>query len=260
MVARRLPVARREFGRRATAAAWFDGGVTEAPPAAARRIPDGKLAGWALLVLALAGLSYLANALANADSGDIPDDLLYRWSTAVAAVIQYALILAVVLWIARGLDRGALGLVRPGSWPRAAGLVVVGFLVTAAAAVALNPVLEAGKEQGLVPDEWDPSRAAPFVANFVVVTIVAPVVEELTYRGLGVAVVRDRFGAAVAVAVTGVAFGLAHGLLVALPILTLFGVVLAVVRLRTQSLYPAIALHAVFNGLSLLGAVLEVGS
>jgi membrane protease YdiL (CAAX protease family) len=135
-----------------------------------------------------------------------------------------------------------------------------GFLVTAAAAVALNPVLEAGKEQGLVPEEWDPSRAAPFVANFAVVTIVAPAVEELTYRGLGVAIVRDRFGAGVAVAVTALAFGLAHGLLVALPILTLFGVVLAVVRLRTRSLYPAIALHAVFNGLSLLGAVLEVGS
>lgn len=207
-------------------------------------------------MLALAGLSYLASAA----SDGVRDDVLYQWSTAAGAVIQYALILALVLWIARGIDRGALGLVRPGSWSSAAGLVVVGFLVTAAVAVALNPVLEAGKEQGLVPEEWDPSRAAPFIANFAVVTIVAPVVEELTYRGLGVAVVGDRFGAGAAVAVTAVAFGLAHGLLVALPILTLFGVVLAVVRLRTRSLYPAIALHAVFNGLSLLGAVLEVGS
>src|SRR3970282_331188 len=110
------------------------------------------------------------------------------------AVIQYALILALVLWIARGVDRGALGLVRPGSWRSAVGLVVVGFLVTAAAAVALDPVLEAGKEQGLVPEGWDPSRAAPFVANFAVVTIVAPFVEELTYRGLGLAALAERFG------------------------------------------------------------------
>ena len=34
--------------------------------------------------------------------------------------------------------------------------------------------LEAGKEQGLVPDGWDSGRAAPFVANFVVVAGVAP--------------------------------------------------------------------------------------
>ncbi len=244
------------FGRRAPAPAWFDGGVTEAPHAAARPVPDGKLTAWAVLVLALAGLSYLANAA----SDETPDDLLYQWATAIAAVIQYGLILVFVLWIARGVDRAALGVMRPASWPRAAGVVVVGLLVIAAAAVALNPLLEAGKEQGLVPEEWDPSRAAPFVANFAVVTIVAPFVEELAYRGLGMAVVADRFGAGVAVAVTAVAFGLAHGLLVALPILTLFGVILAAVRLRTQSLYPAIALHAVFNGLSLLGAVLAVSS
>jgi hypothetical protein len=98
------------------------------------------------------------------------------------------------------------------------------------------------------------------VANFVVVTVLAPVVEELTYRGLGFAVTRDRFGLAAAVAITSLAFGLAHGLVVALPILTLFGVVLALLRARTASLYPPIVLHAVFNGLALLLAVtLDVG-
>ena len=55
--------------------------------------------------------------------------------------------------------------------------------------------------------------------------------------------------------VTAVAFGLAHGLFVALPILTLFGLVLAVVRERTASLYPPILLHALFNGIALLAAV-----
>ena len=71
-----------------------------------------------------------------------------------------------------------------------------------------------------MPDEWDPDRAAPFVANFLVVAAIAPAVEELTYRGLGFAATRDRWGVWPAVAVTAVAFGLAHGLLVALPVLT----------------------------------------
>ena len=50
-----------------------------------------------------------------------------------------------------------------------------------------------------------------------VVALVAPFVEELTYRGLGYAAVRDAFGAVAAILVTSIAFGLAHGLVVALP-------------------------------------------
>ena len=112
----------------------------------------------------------------------------------------------------------------------------------------LNIFLEAGEEQGLVPPDWEPDRAAPFAANFVVVALVAPVVEELTYRGLGFAAVRDAFGAGAAIAVTALAFGLAHGLVVGLPVLTIFGAILAWLRLKTGSLYPSIALHALFNG------------
>ena len=119
----------------------------------------------------------------------------------------------------------------------------------------LNVFLQAGKEQGLVPNCWDPGRAAPFVANFIVVAAVAPVVEELTYRGLGFAAVRDTFGNGAAVVVTAVAFGLAHGLFVALPVLTIFGLILAWVRLTTGSIYPTIALHALFNGIALILAV-----
>ena len=55
--------------------------------------------------------------------------------------------------------------------------------------------------------------------------------------------------------VTAVAFGLAHGLVVALPILTLFGLVLGWLRLRTASLYPPIILHALFNGIALVASV-----
>ena len=58
-----------------------------------------------------------------------------------------------------------------------------------------------------------------------------------------------------AILVTGIAFGLSHGLLVALPVLSLFGVILAALRWRTASLYPPIILHAVFNAAALIAAV-----
>jgi membrane protease YdiL (CAAX protease family) len=216
------------------------------------QVPRPRLVAWAILVTVLAALSYAANL---ADSGDTPDDLLYRWSSAVAGLVQYAIILSIVLAIARGIAPATLGIVRPSSWRQAAARVATALVGIWVIGAALNVFLQAGKEQGLVPSEWESSRAAPFIANFIVVAGVAPVVEELTYRGLGFAAVRDAFGAWTAVVVTALAFGLAHGLFVALPVLTVFGLILAWVRMTTGSIYPTIALHALFNAVALIAAV-----
>lgn len=210
-----------------------------------------KLVAWSALVGALILLAYAGNAV----SARPPDDVLYQYSTTIAILVQYAIMSAIVFATARGLSRETLGFQRPPSWPRAAVLTVASLLGIWGAAAALNLVFDAGEEQGLVPDSWDPSRAGPFVANFVVIAVVAPIVEETTYRGLGFAVIRSSFGPLAAILVTGVAFGLSHGLLLALPVLSLFGVVLAWLRRRTDSLYPPIVLHAVFNGAALLAAV-----
>jgi membrane protease YdiL (CAAX protease family) len=214
-------------------------------------VPRSRLLGWTILVTVLAALSYAANL----GGGDPPKDVLYEWTTAVGGLVQYAIILAVVLLLSRGIAPATLGLRRPDSWARAAGWIVAALVAVWVIGAILNVFLKAGEEQGLVPDGWDSSRAAPFVANFVVVAGVAPFVEELTYRGLGFAAVRDAHGAAAAVAVTAVAFGLAHGLFVALPVLTIFGAILAWLRLRTDSVYPTMMLHALFNGIALVAAV-----
>ncbi len=214
-------------------------------------VPRPRLVGWAILVAGLAALSYAAHF----EGGKPPSDVLYQWSTAVAAVVQYALILAIVLALARGIAPTTLGLRRPASWKRAGGWIGVALVSIWVVGAILNIFLKAGEEQGLVPAGWDSARAAPFVANFIVIALVAPFVEELTYRGLGFAAVRSSFGPIAAIAVTAIAFGLAHGLVVALPVLTLFGAVLALLRWRTESLYPSIILHGVFNGAALIAAV-----
>lgn len=184
-----------------------------------------------------------------------PGDLLYRWSTVVGGAVQYGLILVLVLLLARGLSPATLGLRAPPSWRSAAGWIAAAIVAIWVIGAALNPFLEAGEEQGLVPDDWDSDRAWAFAANFVVVAVAAPIVEELTYRGLGFAAVRQFFGAGAAVVVTALAFGLAHGLVIALPVLTIFGLILGWLRLRTQSLYPPIILHAIFNGAALIASV-----
>ena len=114
--------------------------------------------------------------------------------------------------------------------------------------------LDAEDEQGLTPEEWDSSRLGPYAANFVAIAIVGPIVEELTYRGAGMTLFL-RYGAAVAIVVTALGFGLGHGLVVALPALVFFGLVTAFLRLRTDSVYPSMLVHCAFNATSLILAV-----
>src|SRR4029079_8079764 len=127
-------------------------------------VPRSRLAGWSILVTALAALSYAANL---ADTGDTPDDLLYRWSSAIGGLVQSAILPAIVLLIARGIAPATLGLTRPAAWTSAVGRIAAALVAIWVIGAALNPFLPAGKEQGLVPDKWDPGHAAPFVANFI---------------------------------------------------------------------------------------------
>ena len=216
-----------------------------------RRPGLGRLVAWLVLVGALAGFAYLGRAA----EGDPPDDVLYQYDTAVGSTILYGLVLAAVLLICQGFSvQRLLALRRPSSWGRAAGIALAIFGVMLGLGAALDPFLDAGEEQGLTPDDWEADRAGAFAANAVVVAGVAPIVEELTYRGLGFSLLL-RFGRAAAIVLVAIAFGLGHGLVAALPILIAFGIGLALLRDRTNSVYPAILLHSAFNGLALALAV-----
>ena len=85
-----------------------------------------------------------------------------------------------------------------------------------------EPILHGGREQGLTPTSWQPDHAGAFVANFVVVAVFAPIVEELTFRGLGYCLL-ERFGRWTAIVVVGACFALDHGLVQAFPELFVFG-------------------------------------
>lgn len=217
----------------------------------AERQTPWRLVAWLVFVLSLTALGYASRLT----GGDPPDDLAYRWAASIGAVVQYSLMLGILLLIARGRPyRAALALRRPASWPRALGLSVVALLAIWIAGAALNPFLDANDEQGFVPDEWDSSRAGAFAAFFLTVTVVAPIVEELIYRGLGYSLLAP-YGSWVAIVVTGVLFGASHGLLIALPVLTIFGLAIGWLRMKTDSVYPPMILHAIFNGVALIVSV-----
>jgi uncharacterized protein len=213
-------------------------------------VRGGKLAGWLALVGSLAALNYASRF----SSGKPPADSLYRYDTAISGFFFYALTLAIVLLIARGLAPAELGLRRPRSWPRALGFTLGVLVALLIAEAALEQLLHGAREQGLEPAHWNSAKAAQFALNAALIVLVAPVVEEFTFRGVGFRLLSP-FGSAVAVLGTATAFAADHGLVEGFPALLLFGVAVALVRLRTGSLYPGMLLHGTFNAFALAVAV-----
>jgi membrane protease YdiL (CAAX protease family) len=212
-------------------------------------VHTGRLAGWIALVGTLALLNYAARF-----SGETtPDDVLYEYSTAISSLVLFGLMFGIVLALAR-YDFDSLALRRPRSWSGAAGLCMAVIAGVYVLGFALSPFLDPGEEQGLTPDNWDASRAAPFFLNAFVVVVVAPFVEETTFRGLGFSLLFP-FGAAVAIVGTAIAFALGHGLLEGLPVLLALGIGLAYIRYRQDSVIPGMLLHGAFNAIALAVSV-----
>ncbi len=219
----------------------------ELPPAARS---DARLAAW----LSIVGVLVLTNFVGNATSSP-PEDFVYLWSSALSQGAYLVVLLAVVIAIAgRDRTRDVLALRRPLSWPRALGMGLVLIVAVYIFVAALSPLLDPGGDQGLTPSGWDSSRAPQFVANFIVIAVLVPIVEELMFRGLGFSLL-ERFGEWFAIAAIGVLFAAVHGIPAALPVLALFGGGLAYIRSRSNSVVPGMVVHGSFNAISLILAV-----
>jgi membrane protease YdiL (CAAX protease family) len=137
-------------------------------------------------------------------------------------------------------------------------LVLGAFAMTAAYAVVASALGVA--IQGNATDLATGFRTGPveIVIAFVLVGIVAPFAEELTFRGIVFPSLKASWGTAPALLVSGAAFGVVHlQPTIALP-LALIGMALAAVFLRTRSLWSAIIAHCVYNTVTLALAFLLI--
>jgi membrane protease YdiL (CAAX protease family) len=212
-----------------------------------------RLAQWLVLVGFLALLAYGSRI----DAGKPDPEVLYRWSTAVGGVVQDAIVVALVLVIARGA-RPLLGLRGPKSFWMSVVFVAAAVVLVILFEAVYSNLVHPGNEQGLTPDKWEPAHAAAYIVNAIVICTWVPFVEELTYRGLGYSLL-ERFGRGWAILGVGILFGLAHGLVLSLPVIVAFGCALAWVRARTDSVLPGMVAHALFNAVALVAAV-TIGS
>jgi len=207
-----------------------------------------RLGGWCALIVFMSTVAYASQLT----SGPPPKDVAYQWSSSILGLVQYALILGILFLITLGLDRRSfLAFRRPTSWRRAVGIAFLILIAVFAVGAVVSQFANPEKEQGLIPQNWDSSKIAPFAAFAIVVVVVAPIVEELQFRGVGYGLL-ERFGRTAAILLVGIAFGLVHGLVAGFPVIAVFGIGLAYLRSRTDSIYPCMLLHASFNAFGLI--------
>ncbi len=206
-----------------------------------------RLGGWCTLIVFMAAVAYASRFT----SGTPSNDVAYKWSSSISGLIQYVVILGILYLITFGLDRRRfLAFRQPTSWKRAAGIAVLILIAVFVVGGIVDQFGNPEKEQGLIPQHWDSSKIAPFAAFAFVVVVVAPIVEELQFRGVGYGLL-ERFGPTAAVLLVGLAFALVHGLVAGFPVILVFGTGLAYLRSRTDSIYPCMLLHASFNAFGL---------
>jgi len=207
-----------------------------------------RLGGWCTLIVFMAAVAYASRFASGTPSSDVA----YKWSSSISGLVQYFVILGILYLITFGLDRRRfLAFRRPTSWKRAAGIAALILLAVFVVGGVVDQFGNPEKEQGLIPQHWDSSKIAPFAAFAFVVVVVAPIVEELQFRGVGYGLL-ERFGQTAAILLVGLAFALVHGLIAGFPVILVFGTGLAYLRSRTDSIYPCMLLHASFNAFGLI--------
>jgi membrane protease YdiL (CAAX protease family) len=131
----------------------------------------------------------------------------------------------------------------------------LGVMAAAAAAfiafaAIYGAVVQPDNPQTVVEDLGVDRSTELLVAGAFVVIFVAPICEELFFRGFVFRVLRLRMSFWPAAVLSGVLFGVVHPPLVVMPVLAVLGVAFCWVYERTGSLIPGIAMHALNNTLA----------
>jgi len=183
-------------------------------------------------------------------------------TTALATFAQFGTWFGGVVFVARAKGHSVrrdfgLTVQRRDWWAPFAGL---GLFVVGSVMIA--PLVSLANEKQQVVDDLRQAGGAKLAVFAVVASIVAPVCEELLFRGLLLRALRRRMSPVMAVIVQALAFALAHpmlsptiGDLAVVPALFMLGAVSGVVAVRRGDISASILMHIGFNLVTTLFAL-----
>ncbi len=229
-----------------------DPATTSPPPLPVARWGFVEVAGWYLA--AFIGQMLVLGLLGVIEGDDLPDTL---------PVVMLFLI-QVPQWLAYGLGP-IITTKRRGNGPVAdLGMRIipadlgVGLPVGLVAQLALIPLLYWPITKLVESDPGDAARdlidridgPIDVILMFILVVIMAPLVEELFYRGLFMGALRQRLSDTMSIVLSGIVFAAVHFQPLQFPGLLVFGLILGYLRVRYDRLGPAWAAHLSFNAVT----------
>ncbi len=115
----------------------------------------------------------------------------------------------------------------------------------------LNKLIVGEGRQKLVEEIVNRPELLRSAGFLLLVCVAVPLLEEFLFRGILYTGLRAWVNAPVAILFSGSIFGVLHGVSAAIPI-ACFGFFLGYIRERSASLIPAVLIHMVHNGTTLL--------
>ncbi len=214
--------------------------------------PPGRVSPWWLVAPALL---FVGNFIAALSVHVDQSNLVYQLGEVVATALTDLVLAGYVLLAVRSshLPIAPTLALRRTRLAQGAGLVAAVVVGLTVLDLITDPLLHAGQKQGIAPTH-SPHGEHQWIAlalAVIALVVIAPVAEELTFRGLCFATM-GRY----ALPGSAALFALAHGLPVLLAPIFVAGLALGWLRARTGSLYPGLAVHMLLNGIALAAALL----
>ena len=125
--------------------------------------------------------------------------------------------------------------------------MIVDFVGSIPIGIAAEILFPSDMEQIPISDEKSLSNPIFLILLFTTVVVIAPLTEELMYRGLILDFLRKKYGNWIAIIVSSILFGIVHIIPAPIAVATFGGLIYGWLRIHTDSLWPGIFCHAIWN-------------
>jgi membrane protease YdiL (CAAX protease family) len=186
----------------------------------------------------------------------------------IFTIVAHLITIAVCWAVATGMGKRPLKEAIGWNWDEPSPLkkvgIIVGTVVLSFAIFQILPRIIPNAKTTPFDEMLKVSPSIRYVIAFLAV-FTAPLVEELVYRALLYSPLKRAMGAVAAIVTVTLVFALVHvlqywGAWASLTGLLMLSLFLTVIRAKTKSIFPCVAIHTLFNAVGAIGILFGAGS